>query len=125
MAVRVLVVDDEPPLRDLIRMVLEDEGYEVMTATNGAEALARAVAFEPNVILLDMSMPVMDGRAFVEAYRAKGPPPPLAPIIVVTAAGDAATRAVQLRAAGFIAKPFDIDQLAERVAKVAETSTAG
>ena len=122
MAVRVLVVDDEPPIRDLMRMVLEEEGYEVRTATNGAEALAQAATFEPDVILLDMSMPVMDGRAFVEAYRRRGAPPPLAPIIVVTAAGDAAERAAQLRAAGFIAKPFDIDQLARRVAEVAETS---
>ena len=117
--VRVLVVDDEQPLRDLMRMVLEGEGYEVETATNGAEALATAATFAPQVILLDMSMPVMDGRAFAEAYRRRGPPPPLAPIVVVTAAGDARARAEQLRAAGFIAKPFDIDQLAQRVAAVA------
>ena len=75
MAVRVLVVDDEPPLRDLMRMVLEEEGYEVMTATNGEDALERTRTFAPDVILLDMSMPVMDGRAFAEAYRHRGTPP--------------------------------------------------
>ena len=124
MAVRVLVVDDEAPLRDLMQMVLEDEGFEVMTAVNGSDALARAADFEPNVILLDISMPVMDGGTFAEAYRKRGAPPPLAPIIVVTAAGDAAKRATQLKAAGFISKPFDIDQLAERVARVAEADVA-
>jgi two-component system response regulator MprA len=93
-----------------------------MTAVNGADALARAADFRPNVILLDISMPVMDGCTFARAYHDRGAPPPLAPIIVVTAAGDAATRATQLKAAGFISKPFDIDQLAERVAKVASAA---
>jgi CheY-like chemotaxis protein len=125
MAVRVLVVDDEPPIRDLMRRVLEDDGYEVATAANGAEALHRVAGFAPNVILLDMAMPVMDGRAFAEAYRERGGPPPVAPIIVVTAAGDAAGRAEQLRAAGFIAKPFDIDQLTSRVAEAARAASAG
>ena len=122
MPVRVLVVDDEPPIRELMRLVLEEEGYEVATASNGQDALDRVQAFAPDVILLDMSMPVMDGRAFAQAYRDRGAPPPLAPIIVVTAAGDAATRAVQLRAAGFLAKPFDIELLAARVAAVAEAA---
>jgi CheY-like chemotaxis protein len=115
--VRVLVVDDEAPIRELLRAALEGDGYEVATATNGATALDAAVAFAPDVILLDMRMPVMDGRSFVEAYR-RVPVPRLAPIVLVTAAVDGAARADQLRAAGFLAKPFDLDQVESVIARV-------
>jgi DNA-binding response OmpR family regulator len=115
--VRVLVVDDDPGIVAFIRLALEDEGYEVRTAPNGQEALQRAAEFAPHVILLDMNMPVMSGWEFAEAYAERAPPPP-APIIVITAAGDAATRARQLGAAGFLGKPFDLDELSARVAAV-------
>jgi CheY-like chemotaxis protein len=118
---RVLVVDDDTAIRELLRMALEDEGYEVATAPNGAAALARAVGFAPNVVLLDMHMPVMDGRSFAAAYRRFPAPWALAPIIVITAAGDAAACADQLRAAGFLAKPFDLDQLGAILARVCAT----
>jgi two-component system OmpR family response regulator len=115
MPVRVLVVDDEPALLTLLRLVLEDEGYEVATAANGREALERAAAFAPDVALLDVEMPVMDGAAFAAADREVAHPPP-APIIVVTAVGQAAERAAQLRAAGFLGKPFELDELSTRMA---------
>ena len=69
MNLRMLVVDDGPPLGDLVRLVLEEEEYEVETAANGAEALAKAATFAPSVIRPDRSMPVVDERAFAEAYR--------------------------------------------------------
>ena len=78
MPVRVLVVDDDPTILELV-MALEDEGYEVATASNGREALDRTTAFAPEVILLDMNMPVMDGAAFTAAYRAAVRPPEPAP----------------------------------------------
>jgi CheY-like chemotaxis protein len=68
------------------------------------------------VIRLDMSMPVMNGWEFAAADRAATQPPARAPIVVVMAASDAAERADQLRAAGFVGMPFDLDQLIARVA---------
>jgi CheY-like chemotaxis protein len=110
---RILVVDDDASIRDFIEMALTDEGYQVALATNGLEALDQLAADPPSLILLDMAMPVMDGWAFAEAYRAR--PGPHAPIVVVTAAHEAAERAAQVRADDYIAKPFDLDRLLEMV----------
>jgi two-component system chemotaxis response regulator CheY len=109
----ILVVDDDDSIRELIEMALVDEGYAVALATNGQEALDKLGAAQPRLILLDMAMPVMDGWAFAAAYRAR--PGPHAPIVVVTAAREAAERAAQVDADDFIAKPFDLDRLLETV----------
>ncbi len=106
---RVLVVDDDESIVDFVREALEDEGYEVLTATEGAEALNLAVARPPDLILLDMRMPIVDGWEFADAYaRAPGPH---APVIVMTAARDAASIATEIHAAGYLAKPFTLDDL--------------
>ncbi|MBI3966043.1 MAG: response regulator [Chloroflexi bacterium] len=102
----VLVVDDDPGIRELLSLVLLDEGYEVLTAANGAAALEWVAQRPPHLILLDLNMPVMDGWEFAAAYRQT--PPPLAPIIVLTAGSNAAVSASHIDAAGFVAKPFDV-----------------
>jgi CheY-like chemotaxis protein len=104
-----LVVEDDEDIRDFVALLLETEGYAVRTARNGAEALEVARDTPPRLILLDMRMPVMDGWAFARAYR--GRPGPHAPILVMTAARDAAERAQEIQADGYVAKPFDLDQL--------------
>jgi CheY-like chemotaxis protein len=106
---RVLVVDDDESIRDLVEMALSSEGHQVMTAPHGAAALEAIAISPPDVILLDMKMPVMDGWAFTRAYREV--PGPHAPIIVVTAAQDAASRAADVAADGHLPKPFDLDEL--------------
>ena len=105
----ILVVDDDEGIREFVSLVLEDEGYEVVTAPHGAAALEFVARRVPAVILLDMRMPVMDGWQFAQAYRQR--PGPHAPIIVVTAAPDAGERAVQIGAAGVLAKPFHLAEL--------------
>jgi CheY-like chemotaxis protein len=102
----VLVVDDDESIREFVSVALTDEGYTVLTARDGAVALQWVSRQRPGVILLDMRMPVMDGWEFSRAYRAT--PEPHAPIIVVTAARDAADRAAQIDADGYLAKPFDL-----------------
>ncbi len=109
MAGPVLVVDDDDSILDLIRMALEVEGYEVLTASDGADGLELLERYQPSLILLDMRMRGVNGWQFSEAYRKR--PEPLAPIVVVTAARDAARRAAEIGADAFLSKPFDLADL--------------
>lgn len=105
----ILVVDDDDTIAMTLESFLIEEGYPVIVAHNGKEALERAEELPPAVILLDMKMPVMDGWAFASAYRQQDGPH--APIIVMTAAHDSRQRAGEIAADGFIPKPFDLDEL--------------
>jgi CheY-like chemotaxis protein len=104
----ILVVDDDPTMRDVLSELLVDDGYQVSTAVHGREALDRLAGGAVDLILLDMLMPVLDGWGFAQAYQQL--PGPHAPIIV-TAATDAAGRARQIGAAAACGKPFDFDRL--------------
>lgn len=110
---RVLVVDDDRGIREFVCTVLTEEGYDVTEATDGREALERADTTRPDVILLDMRMPVMDGWEFARTYRQR--PGPHAPIVIVTAALDVAKDAKDIGADGFLAKPFQLDDLLDLV----------
>jgi two-component system, chemotaxis family, chemotaxis protein CheY len=106
---RVLVVDDDESIGEFVSMALADDGYDVVTALDGAAALELIERERPDVILLDMRMPIMDGWEFARRYREMTGPH--APIIVVTAARDADDRAAQIEADGVLAKPFNLDDL--------------
>ena len=110
--VRVLVVDDEPDIRATVSAMLEIEGYAVAEAVNGAEALAAVEADPPDVILLDMRMPVLDGWGFASEMRRRGH---RIPILVMTAARDAARWAADIAATAFVSKPFGYDDLIRAV----------
>ena len=112
----VLVVEDDPDLAALEADLLEERGHRVEVAFNGREALAAVERAAPDLILLDMKMPIMSGREFVEEYRRAQPSP--APIVVVSAADDAQVRAAEVGASGWIAKPFDPDVLVEKVMRL-------
>jgi CheY-like chemotaxis protein len=111
---RVLVVDDDAMIRDYIDMALEQVGHEVVQAAHGGEALTVLEGLTPDLILLDMRMPTMDGWEFATRYRAK--PGRKAPIVVMTAAADAAVRAAQVMADAFLAKPFSLVALCDCIA---------
>lgn len=111
----ILVVDDDVEIREMLQMALADEGYDVLCASDGAAALALLDQHSPSVILLDMRMPVMDGWAFARAYAAR--PGPHAPILVMTAAVDAARWAREVGASASVPKPFDLNRLIEAVAE--------
>jgi CheY-like chemotaxis protein len=106
--VRVMIVDDEPAIRHAVEAALVDEGFVVATAPDGAAALAALDSVRPDAILLDLRMPVMDGYAFLAAYR--GRPEPRAAVIVCSTASNPAG-VVGMGAAGYLRKPFDIDEL--------------
>ncbi len=105
----VLVVDDEPEILDVATFVLEDEGYAVRTASDGQQALSLVSEQTPDLILLDMRMPVLDGWGFAREYRSRYDQ--RAPIVVLTAAASAAKRAEEVGAIGYLEKPFELDAL--------------
>ncbi|MBI3966295.1 MAG: response regulator [Chloroflexi bacterium] len=106
-----MVVDDDQDILSMVSAILSDEGYDVVTAEHGQAALAALAASEPQVILLDMNMPVMNGWEFTNAYRQM--PGQQAPIVVFTASGMAERTAKEIGADGFVGKPFDLDELLE------------
>lgn len=112
----VLVVDDDPSILLVVAELLDDEGYVVGTAANGAEALGAVERLDPALVLLDMRMPVIDGWGFVRGLRARDKAVP--PILVMTAAQDARRWAEEVGAAGYVAKPFDLDDLLSAVERL-------
>jgi len=109
----ILVVDDDPDIRDSLREVLEDEGYVVNCVSNGREALDYLKSKQPRpcVILLDLMMPVMDGWQF---RREQKQDPEIAdiPLVVITATGK---RPVLIDAAELVMKPLDLNRLFEAI----------
>ncbi len=112
----VLVVDDDPDILEAICDILGTESYRVARARNGLEALERVDAERPDVILLDLMMPVMDGVTFAQALRQR-PAVSDVPILVISADGNPA-RAAAVNARAYLAKPFDIDALLTHVAAI-------
>lgn len=113
----VLVVDDDPSIREFLELALMGEGYQVSSAANGEIALGLVQLSPPDLILLDMRMPVVDGWEFARRYHQS--PAPWAPILVITAAVDAARRAAEIDADGYLAKPFDLGELLRTVDRLA------
>jgi CheY-like chemotaxis protein len=105
----VLIVDDDPDMLDVEEDALVARGYRVAKASNGEEALARVAEAPPQLILLDMRMPVMDGWTFARAFRERYGRS--IPIVVVTAAEDSKLRADEIGAEGELGKPFELDDL--------------
>lgn len=110
---QILVVEDDDAIRGLVSEVLRDDGYDVREATNGVEALDRLREERPDLIVLDLMMPVMDGWAFVEECR-REPECDDVPIVVTSASHDLPRTAERLSTFGVrtcLAKPFDVDGL--------------
>ena len=117
-APRVLVVDDDASIRQICREVLELGGYQVRDAGSATAALAEARRFRPDMILLDVLMPAIDGYRTAEMIRAD-PAIAMAPIMFLSARGDTAdkVRAFRSGAEDYMVKPFDAAELLARVAK--------
>src|SRR5919199_4087229 len=113
---RILAVDDTPENLDILRMRLEAHGYEVVTAADGEEGLARARALQPDLILLDIMMPKRDGISVLKELK-QDETLPFVPVILVTAKADARDIVAGLDAGGddYLTKPFDHAALLARV----------
>ncbi|GAA3009564.1 response regulator transcription factor [Kitasatospora sp. NPDC006786] len=111
---RLLVVDDEPALRDALESSLAFEGYEVATATDGYEALESVERDRPDLVLLDIMMPRMDGLTAVRRMRSRGDTVPVLMLTARDAVGDRVT-GLDVGADDYLAKPFELDELLARV----------
>ena len=113
---RILIVDDEPMIRDSLVEFLEDHGYEAVGAADGRDALDKLKRDpeQPCLILLDLMMPYMDGRSFREEQLAN-PGLSAIPVIVFSAYQDVAKTASEMHAAGHLAKPLKLADLLRMV----------
>jgi DNA-binding response OmpR family regulator len=118
----VLVVEDEPSIRELLVEALENEGIRAIAASDGAEAVRLALEKMPRLVILDMGLPFVDGPAAAAQIRdVYGDD---VPFMVVTAGQRISEAAATIRAASYIAKPFDIDDLVRAVRSVMEPPPA-
>jgi two-component system KDP operon response regulator KdpE len=109
----VLIVDDEPPIRRLLRTSLLAQGYRTTEAETGAAAVAAVAAEQPDIVLLDLGLPDMDGLEVIRTLRAAG----AVPIVVVSSREDERGKvaALDLGADDYITKPFGMEELAARL----------
>jgi CheY-like chemotaxis protein len=116
---RVLVIDDEPDVRWLLRLSLERIGHEVLLAEDGLRGVAMAQRQKPDIIVVDLMMPVMDGYGVLDAL-AKDARTSHLPVLVLTAKAlpEDQARSVEAGARRFLTKPFDPEELAEELARV-------
>jgi two-component system response regulator AtoC len=115
----VLIIDDEPGLRQTVSLILAEEGYQVQTASDGEEGLAKAAELNPDIILCDVRMPRVSGTEFLDRYREAGG---RAMVIVMTAYGsiELAIEAMKKGAYDYLPKPFGPDQLVLTLKKAEE-----
>jgi two-component system response regulator VicR len=120
-SVRILVVDDEPPIVDVLVYNLQRANYEVLVARDGEEALAKARHEEPDLIILDLMLPYLDGLEVCRALRRERD----VPIIMLTARDSEVDRVVglELGADDYVVKPFSVRELMARVGSVLRRAT--
>jgi len=106
----ILVVDDDPDILEALAEILAGEGFEVRAARHGEEALAHLSPRPPDLVLLDLMMPVMDGWEFASRMR-KNPDWAGIPILVVSADRNVGVKAKEIGAVGHLAKPFELNEL--------------
>ncbi|MER6107925.1 response regulator transcription factor [Streptomyces hirsutus] len=115
--VRLLVVDDDPPIADLVATVARYEGWEAVTAHSGEEALRRAAAFRPDIVVLDVMLPDVDGFGVLDRLRGSRA---MLPVVFLTARDGVADRVAGLTRGGddYLVKPFAVEELMARLRTV-------
>ena len=111
----IFVVDDDPWIQQVLRLSLEDEGYYVVVASSGEEALEQLAQCRPSLIVLDWMMPRMNGPEFARELNRRGLRPDI-PVLLLTAAGGPTAKAAMIGADACLAKPFDLTELLNEVA---------
>ena len=123
MAISVLIVEDDPNIRELLQMYLEKDGYAVTLASDGGQGLEKFRAIQPDLVLLDVMMPVMDGWAVCKAIRQESS----TPVIMLTAKGETDDKVTGLKAGAddYVTKPFEMKELLARIEAVLRRSDRG
>jgi DNA-binding response OmpR family regulator len=118
---RVLVIDDEQAIGHVIRLLLESQGHEVFVADDGSRGFALAQRQSPDLVILDVMMPILDGFGVLEALRRDPRTAPI-PIVMLSAltGEDVEARCLELGAAAYVRKPFDSDSLLGAIGEVLE-----
>jgi two-component system response regulator MprA len=119
----VLVVDDDPDILQTLALCLSTEGYKVLMAGNGQEALDLLSGERPACVLLDLMMPIMDGWQFVSELETRGWR--RMPILVLSADRAVQQHSTKLRAEAYLAKPFDLDELLGKVSQLTGAPSSG
>lgn len=116
---RILVVEDDPDLRTILRLQLLSQGYEVIETTNGAEGFAAIQEKTPDCVILDLMMPVMDGFGFLKRTRSILSLQDV-PILILTASEDERNkvRGFHYQADSYMSKPYDLDELTKEVGRL-------
>jgi CheY-like chemotaxis protein len=120
---KVLIVDDDPTILTLLETRLRAQGYEVQSAPNGLEALKKTEAWMPDIISLDMMMPVMNGYEACQKLK-KNPKTSHIPVIVITAFEELGVKCLELGAFELMMKPFDMKELAALIRRALEQQDA-
>ncbi len=116
----ILIIEDDKSIQQFLRTLLEDEGYEVRQASNGLEALDLLNVYSPNLILLDIAMPLLDGWGFLKGYQEQDRGP--VPIIALSATANFRLPEKWVGFSGFLAKPFNISELLNCITQYLGTS---
>lgn len=116
-SLRILLIEDDESIREIVRDALTGEGFVVREAIHGADALEILGGFRPHLIILDLMMPVMDGWTFRAHQRARGMATHV-PLLVLSASRRAAETRAALGAAAVVIKPFDLDDLVITVRRI-------
>ena len=123
MAISVLIVEDDANIRELLQMYLEKDGYAVTLAADGGQGLDKFRSIKPDLVLLDVMMPVMDGWAVCKAIRAEGD----TPVIMLTAKGETDDKVAGLKSGAddYVTKPFEMKELLARIEAVLRRADKG
>ena len=123
MAVSVLIVEDDHNIAELLQMYLEKEGYAVTTANDGGQGLTKFRTIQPDLVLLDVMMPVMDGWAVCRAIRAESQ----IPVIMLTAKSETDDKVAGLKSGAddYITKPFEMKEVLARIEAVLRRAPSG
>jgi two-component system OmpR family response regulator len=121
-SVRLLVVDDEPPIADLVATVARYEGWSAVTANTGEEALRQAEEFQPDIVVLDVMLPDLDGFSVLDRLRETGT---MVPVVFLTARDGTGDRIAGLTRGGddYLVKPFAVEELMARLRAVLRRTT--
>lgn len=124
MPANILIVEDDPDILSSLAEVIREEGFDVETAANGYQALARLEAHAPDLIFLDLMMPLMDGWKFLEIARQRFPSTQ-PPVVLLSAVHNLTEEARRLGVTAFLPKPFDLEDVARMAHSLTQPRSEG